>query len=104
MARTRARKGRGIARAEVYSAIDTERDYQLVRWGIKGEDAKHSVGDFLTYMDDYLVEAKHRASREEGNSGALEVLRKVVALGVACMEQHGAPKRQKSPAWQSGRE
>lgn len=97
------KKLRGIARSEVYDAIDSERDYQLVRWGIKGEDAKHSVGDFLTYMDDYLNEAKHRASREDGNSGALEVLRKVVALGVACMEQHGAPKRQQ-PAWQSGRE
>lgn len=98
----KAKVSRGIARGMVYKAIDSERNYQLKRWGVNGEDAKHSVGDFLTYMDDYLSEAKHRASREDGDTGSLEVLRKVVALGVACMEQHGAPMRADQPV-QSGR-
>ena len=57
-------------------------------------DANHTVGDWLIYIQDYLTEAFHRASREEGYQGALDTLRKVAAMCVACFEQNGVPSRQ----------
>ncbi len=82
----------------VLDAIASERAYQARRWGNRRwngtfEETKHSVGDFLVYMQDYLTEAFHDASREDGDEKALESLRKVVALGVACFEQHGISMR-----------
>ena len=81
-----------IPRQSVYDAIDSERDYQDGRWG----PAKHEMGSFLLYMQDYMDEARRQLSRNPDVQAvplALMTLRKIVALGVACMEQHGAPKR-----------
>ena len=82
----------------VFDAIASERAYQVRRWGLRQwngvfEEKKHSVGEFLVYIQDYLTEAFHAASREDGDDNTLESLRKVVAIGVACFEQHGVPMR-----------
>jgi hypothetical protein len=84
-------------RTDVYDALDTERDYQQKKFG---GDAPRSVGDFLVYMQDYLTEAVRQATRDpssqESNTvsyATLETVRKITAIGVACMEQHGAPQR-----------
>jgi hypothetical protein len=83
-------------RSIVYEAIDGERDYQDERWGGSGTHGVHSVTEFLTYIQDYTNEALHIESREEdANQKALHIVRKIAALGVACMEQHGAPNRQR---------
>ncbi len=90
------------SRTEVYSAIDSERDYQ--QWLCEkastphGEVRPHSTEEFVLYMDDYLTELKHQLSRtwtpdRKPTVEMLDTLRKVVTLGVACMEQHGAPLR-----------
>jgi hypothetical protein len=84
-------------RGEVYAAIDSERAYQDMRKQRDQGAEYHSLEEFLLYMDDYLADAKHIASRTwgpEATPKTLEVLRKVVALGVAAMEQHGAPQRE----------
>lgn len=85
-------------RKDVYAAIDTERDYQDRKWnpGTTSTGGQHSVTEFLVYMRDYVDEALHHVSRnpDPGASAvALDGIRKVTALGVACMEQHGAPRR-----------
>lgn len=89
-------------RTEVYSAIDTERDYQNARWGdTPGEESghnPHSVTEWLTYMRHYVEEGLKLAtlsSRKDDpyDTAALQFARKVAALGVVCMEQHGAPRR-----------
>lgn len=87
-------------RNEVYAAIDSERDYQEMRIVRDGSTAvgahHHTPEEFLLYMEDYLNEAKHIASRTWGPAAKpaiMEVVRKVVALGVACMELNGAPHR-----------
>lgn len=84
-------------RSEVYAAINGERDYQdSLGTATYGEPVEHTVGDFLVYMDDYLKEAMHTASRVWGEKCVPQVmdkLRKVIALGVACAEQHGIPQR-----------
>lgn len=88
-----------VDRAEVYAAIDGEREYQAVRWSedITCTGGRHSVTEFLVYMRDYAEEALHNVSREAdpgASEKALHWVRKVAALGVACMEQHGAPRRE----------
>ena len=87
----------GATRKEVYAALDSERDYQQERWGPTETKGLHSISEFLLYMQDYLNEAAHIVSREGKRTAypkALEVVRKITAMGVSCMEQHGAPSRQ----------
>ena len=87
-------------RSEVYKALDSERDYQDKRWeGYVGLDGTHAnatdrtLDEFILYMEEYI-----RRAREESVSGneaeGLNMVRKVAALGVGCMEKHGAPQRE----------
>lgn len=71
-----------------YRAIDSEREYQK-KWGEK----PHEVSSFILYMEHHLALARAIASSTSPESAALDEIRKVTALGVACMEQHGAPLR-----------
>ena len=97
-------------REEVYNAIDGERDYQT-KWDTAESKGLHEVGAFILFMEHYLSEArKLESTLESGNNqgiatqdevtglgrteGSLDFVRKVLALGVACMEQNGAPKRE----------
>lgn len=85
-------------RKDVYAALDGERAYQETRWNEQTTASKglHSVTEFLVFMQDYIAEALHVVSRNtepEASDAALHIVRKVAAMGVACMEQHGAVKR-----------
>lgn len=87
-------------RRMVYGAIDTERAYQE-KWDTAESSGKHETGAFILFMEEYLSEARRLESTLEsgGNTPehegetALDFVRKVTALGVACMEQNGAPFR-----------
>jgi hypothetical protein len=84
------------ARQEVYKAIDTERDYQDAKWGPTESTGLHSITEFLVFIRDYTEEAMHTQSRESMTTAdpkGLDSMRKIAGLAVACMEQHGAPKR-----------
>lgn len=88
------------SRKEVYTALDSERDYQDHRIQTDGSTALgehyHSPEEYLVYMQDYLNEALHTAARVWGPAckpAIMEIVRKVTALGVACMEHNGAPQR-----------
>jgi hypothetical protein len=83
-------------REEVYKALDGERQYQNERWGPTPSRGLHSVTEFLVFMRDYIEEAMHTESRESlttADPKALNIIRKITAMGVACMEQNGAPRR-----------
>lgn len=80
-------------RQQAYNAIDNERTYQDAKW----PEHKHSALEFSVYMKDYLEELQHLCSRNDDRITGPEVMnimRKVTAMGVACMEQHGAPLRE----------
>lgn len=79
-------------RANVYDAIGTERYYQEQKWG-SIEEHPQSVGGYLTLMRVHLTNAEAVWAGSTGDTDALHYLRKVLALGVACGEQHGLPKR-----------
>lgn len=87
-------------RSEVYAAIDSERDYQEMRIVRDGSTASpespHTPEEYLLYMEHYMGLARATASTVWGPAckpAILDAMRKVIALGVACMEAHGAPHR-----------
>ena len=80
-----------MERTEIYKLIDGEREYQEARWPSLYHD--HSATEYLVYIRDYTEEALHRVSRDWDESFALENMRKIAALAVACMERHGSPGR-----------
>lgn len=87
-----------MLRETVYKAIDTERYYQDFKWGEVGKT--HSFEEWFTYIEDYVNEAKHVLSRtgsapnEFGYEKASDIMRKVGAMAVCAMEQHGVRERE----------
>ena len=87
-------------RQQVYSAIDTERAYQdklIVQTYGDLNAHNHSLEEFIMYMEVLLADAKKILSTVWGPKAqeqALPIVRKVTALGVAAMEEHGAPRRE----------
>jgi hypothetical protein len=87
-----------VTRAEVYAAINGERDYQDAG---RGNAARHqnappvmTMGEYILCMEKCLADARtdwYRPQAEEAS--CLEFVRKVTALGVAMMEHYGAPPR-----------
>ena len=83
------------SRATVYLAIDSEREYQDKRWLGPDRDhfADHTVDEFILYISGYTNDLVHLGSHVDQKEEKLNFIRKVGALCVAAMEQHGAPYR-----------
>lgn len=83
-------------RKTVYAAVDTERAYQDAQ---RGNAKRHegrppmTPGEYLLCMEKCLADARTIWYAPNGGEACLEHVRKVTALGVACMELHGAPPR-----------
>jgi len=77
-----------MQRKEVYEAIDSEREYQIRKWG---DNAKHGheVGAYLTLLRRHLALAEIHWSQSGTDYLALDELRQILAIGVSCAEQHG---------------
>jgi len=88
-----------VTRNRVYSAIDSERDYQDRKWGKtlssdRPGNGQRSIDEFITYILVYAHELLKQVTTSSGPISKLEIVRKIGALCVACMEQHGAPVRE----------
>ena len=86
-------------RKEVYTAIDSERDYQDNKWLSTPESRHehHSPEEWFIYIEDYVNEAKHILSREAYGiceQKAMDIMRKVGAMAVCAMEQNGTKQRE----------
>lgn len=95
--KTTPRSGR-LTRDQVYALINGERDYQDRKWNADTctSAGVHTPTEWLVFIEDYLLEAKHVVSREADQSCHDKVManiRKIGAMCVACMEQNGAPAR-----------
>lgn len=77
-----------VMREIVFDVLGREREYQIEKWG----EGDASVAEFLVYMQDYLTEAFKQRTRYS-HEDTLHTIRKITAMGVACMEQWGAPDR-----------
>lgn len=87
-------------RTEVYSCLDGEREYQDSRWNpsTTSTEGVHTVTEFTLYMEHYLQEARKLLSTQaspKADLDGLDFIRKVTAMGVACMEQNGCVQRKK---------
>lgn len=92
-----------IHRSTVYSAIERERRYQQLRWGKPAEDGLGNIvmsdddkclEAYILYMEQFLLRARARITQSTNARESLDEIRKVIALGVCAMEQHGCPSRQ----------
>lgn len=72
----------------VFEAIVSERGYQDRKWGPPSAHP-HEVGGYLTLMEVHLRRAQEAWASSNNDTKALDSLRKVLAVGVACGEQHG---------------
>ena len=85
-------------RAEVYAAVDGEREYQR-KWenpDLTDSGGRHSNVEFLAYIQDYTTEALHVATRKpdpEARVFCTHALRKIAAMAVAALEQNGVLSR-----------
>jgi hypothetical protein len=83
-------------RNEVYKAVDSERDYQD---NGRGNSRRHegmpelTPGECILIMEKLLADARLSWYAPDGGVACLDHIRKVTAVGVKCMEVHGAPVR-----------
>lgn len=86
-------------RQECFEAIDTERAYQNQIW-CRNEDENaaghnpHTITEWLAYIQHYTTEGLQKQTVSHSEGAGLPWLRKIAALAVVGMEQHGAPKRE----------
>lgn len=86
-------------RQSVYVEIDREREYQeACREACDWETGPKECTPpecFLVYMRQYLDRAEKAVllAASQTRPAVLAEIRKVVALGVACLELHGCPQR-----------
>ena len=84
-----------MKREKVFGAIIGERYYQDAQQkGGRFEKKVHTVGEELLLMKVYLDKAIAKYAKYYGDAAALHGIRKVAALAVRCMENHGALPRE----------
>ncbi len=81
-------------RSLVFEAVNSERDFQDRKWGTVDRHP-HEVGGWITIMRKLLGDAEAAWASSAGDRSALEEIRKIIAVGVACCEQHGVTTRSK---------
>lgn len=81
------------AKQMAFDAIVAERHYQDRKWGTIQEHPLE-VSAWLIVMRKLLNDAEAAWCWQRGDVGALDEIRKVAAVAVACMEQHGVVLRQ----------
>lgn len=80
------------AQVDAMAAVIGERSYQDAKWGTI-KDRPKQVGSYLTLMRKLLRDAEDAWATSDNDQDALAAMRKAVAIGVACFEQHGVPTR-----------
>lgn len=84
-----------VSRGKVFGVITDERKFQDAQQEEgRFEKKVHSVAEELVLMQRYLDKAFGAYTDNYGDAPALHQLRKVVALGVRAMENHGALPRE----------
>jgi hypothetical protein len=84
------------SRLDVYVTINDERNYQDVRWQNSPNEGHATTAEYITYLQHYIGVAQEQITRGEDDSMALDTMRKIAALGVACMEDNGIQHRKRS--------
>jgi hypothetical protein len=84
-----------MKRGRIFGVITGERMYQdSQQRGGRWQKQTHTVGEELLLMKVYLDKAIAKCAHNFGDAPALHGIRKVAALAVRCMENHGALPRE----------
>lgn len=83
---------RPVSQLEAINAIVEERNYQDNRWSSSSSMGHHETGAYITFLQRYLTEATLAITKDNEQS-ALNAIRKIGALAVACMEDNGVVNR-----------
>lgn len=95
-----------MERSQVYKAIDSERKYQNKIWN-NHENKKENIHSFeywCMHIEDHIIEAKHILSRNSSdiaNPIVSDIMRKIAAMAVCSMEQHGVKNRNMIESWET---
>lgn len=76
---------------DIYTAIMRERNYQDLKYGDL-QTKRHHITSWITIMRRELAEAED-AWLKKNDVEALKEILQVVAVGFACMQQHGIQER-----------
>lgn len=79
----------------IFNEIRIERDFQDAKWGTLSE-RPHEVGAWLLLMQRQLQKAQEGWATQPHDRLALDAIRQLLALGVACFELHGMEGRNES--------
>ncbi len=84
-----------FSKAEVYAAIDTERDYQDGLSPQRRDKREMVTGEELVLLREYVDRAFSNWTNTPGVNPEITLhdFRKIAAIAVRCMENHGAPCR-----------
>jgi len=77
-------------RKDIYKIIDNERDYQDKKWGYR---PSLPVADELLIMRSYFNKAMDAYVGVMGERMSLDRIRKVVAIGIRCLENHESSEK-----------
>ena len=79
-----------ISRADVYAAVDAERQFQDDKWGSVTAAGRHSIAEWLLIAEAELQEAREACIKGGvGRNSMRSELIQVAAVIVAALEQHG---------------
>ena len=84
---------------EVWDALMSERSYQKMKWNHSASsgqpgNGERTIDEYALYITEYAAQLRHLAGTALDPKEKLDAVRKVTALGMACMEEHGAPLRE----------
>jgi len=77
----------------VFDAVVAERRYQDLLPKNRSDGKIRTVEGELLLLEDYIARARKAWVDNAGDTQALDVVRKVVSIGVRCLEVHGVIER-----------
>lgn len=78
---------------QVFDVVKTERSYQDAQSGGWNHKGHPSIEAEILLMEEYLSKARTAWSSSSDKQLCLDMMRKVVGVGVRCFEHHGCPPR-----------
>lgn len=73
-------------RAEVYRVVDSERERQEDKWGVK----YNTPGEWVLILEKKVLEAKDAwYYNKSGLESCISVINEIAAVAIAALEQHG---------------
>ena len=78
---------------DVIKAVDEEIDYANSLPSDRTDGSEKTVGEYLVMLDTYLRKAKDEWTFNDGTEEARQEIRKIAAIALRCLEEHGAPHR-----------